>query len=295
MSREPIVQSAHVRRRSRLDHALAPRPPSRRPRGGAAALGAVLRPSRPPGAARLKLSHRASAAADEEDAALSAFNSFCLGLDRGRYPDLSDRDDLWRLLVVITARKLLAQTRRDRRRKRGEGLVVTETDLPPIGSREESHLLDRVIGSEPTPEFAAILTEDYQRLIDGLGDDGLRQVAVWRMEGYANDEIASRLGLRGEPSLVVWPSSVPPGSPPRCKSGGNGRTSRDRRPDDSHVAEPSLPRAMHRLSRQKGRLNVNRRTQERSGSRSREALVSTQREAAFLSPSPAGRGWPQAG
>src|SRR4051794_19314501 len=54
--------------------------------------------------ARKVLRHR-RAAKDEEDAALSAFNSFYEGIKRGRFPRLSDRDDLWRLLVVITRRK----------------------------------------------------------------------------------------------------------------------------------------------------------------------------------------------
>ena len=144
--------------------------------------------------ARLKLLRGPSAAADEEDAALSAFESFCRGVDRGRYPDLADREDLWRLLVVITARKLVAQMRRDRRQKRGGGLVTNEADLCPIDSLEENHILNGIIGAEPTPEFAAIVAEDYRRLIDSLGDDDLRRVAIWRMEGYTNDEIASRLG-----------------------------------------------------------------------------------------------------
>ena len=41
---------------------------------------------------------------DEEDAALSAFNSFFEGVKAGRFPDLNDRDNLWKLLVVITVR-----------------------------------------------------------------------------------------------------------------------------------------------------------------------------------------------
>ena len=44
---------------------------------------------------------------DEEDIALSAMFSFCRGLEEGRFQDLEDRDDLWRLLVTITARKIL--------------------------------------------------------------------------------------------------------------------------------------------------------------------------------------------
>ena len=38
---------------------------------------------------------------DEEDAALSALDSFIQGANAGRFPQLSDRDDLWRLLVTI--------------------------------------------------------------------------------------------------------------------------------------------------------------------------------------------------
>ena len=36
--------------------------------------------------------------------------------------------------------------------------------------------------------------EEYRRLLDRLGDEALRQVAIDRLEGYTNDEIASRLG-----------------------------------------------------------------------------------------------------
>ena len=45
--------------------------------------------------ARSRLQARARAAADEEDVALSAFDTFCEGMAQGRFPDLADRDDLW--------------------------------------------------------------------------------------------------------------------------------------------------------------------------------------------------------
>ena len=54
--------------------------------------------------------------------------------------------------------------------------------------------LDRIAGEEPTPEFAAMVAEEYRRLLDALEDDGLRQVAISRMEGYTCDEIAMQLG-----------------------------------------------------------------------------------------------------
>src|SRR5688572_9766452 len=40
---------------------------------------------------KLRAAHRAGAVEDEEDAALSAFESFCAGAERGRFTQLSDR------------------------------------------------------------------------------------------------------------------------------------------------------------------------------------------------------------
>jgi DNA-directed RNA polymerase specialized sigma24 family protein len=147
---------------------------------------------------------------DEEDAALSAFDSFCAGAARGRFPRLGDRDDLWRLLVVITARKASAQLQRQRAQKRGGGQAGRPADGPPTP-------LEEIIGREPDPEFAALVGEEYARLLDKLGDDGLRQVALWRMEGYTGDEIAERLGCarrtvarRLELIRAIWESEDAP-------------------------------------------------------------------------------------
>jgi DNA-directed RNA polymerase specialized sigma24 family protein len=137
---------------------------------------------------------RRSAEADEEDVALSAFESFCAGTAEGRFPDLAGRDELWRLLVVMTARKAAARARWQARQKRGGGRIIDESDLPAAGSLEEIRMLDRVVGREPTPEFALMVAEEYRNLLEGLGDESLRQVAIRRMEGYTTDEIADHLG-----------------------------------------------------------------------------------------------------
>jgi DNA-directed RNA polymerase specialized sigma24 family protein len=142
---------------------------------------------------RLRAMPRRSAEADEEDVVLSAFDSFCAGTADGRFPDLAGRDDLWRLLVVITARKAAAQLRWQSRKKRGGDRVFDEADLMAAGRIEQADLLDQVVGTEPTPEFAAMVAEEYRNLLASLDDEGLRQVAVWRMEGYTTDEIADRL------------------------------------------------------------------------------------------------------
>ncbi len=142
------------------------------------------------GLARAKLRSRRLAVSDEEDAALSAFNSFFDGVARGRFPQLADRDDLWRILVVITARKAGAQLQREGRQKRGAGRVVGAADLP--GDADD--LFTQVVSAEPTPEFAAMAAEECRRLLAVLDDEELRKVALDRMEGYTNDEIADRLG-----------------------------------------------------------------------------------------------------
>jgi DNA-directed RNA polymerase specialized sigma24 family protein len=145
--------------------------------------------------AKLRATRHASPVEDEEDAALSAFNSFCDGAARGKFPLLTDRDDLWRLLVVITARKACAQVQRRTRQKRGGGFVVDEGALLGGDAERIPAGLDLMTGAEPTPEFAAMVAEEYRRLLESLGDDTLRQVALDRMEGYTNDEIAARLGV----------------------------------------------------------------------------------------------------
>jgi DNA-directed RNA polymerase specialized sigma24 family protein len=137
--------------------------------------------------ARAKL-RRPLATADEEDVALSAFANFCHGAQAGRFPQLRDRHDLWQLLLVITARKALAQRTHEYRLKRGGGKVQQASAL------EAGELaLRQLIGHEPTPEFAAQVAEECQRLLEALPDDQLRAIAIWKMEGYTNEEIAAKI------------------------------------------------------------------------------------------------------
>ncbi len=145
--------------------------------------------------ARVKLrgGHRAGAVEDEEDAALSAFESLCAGAKDGRFPRLSDRDDLWRLLVTITVRKAFDQIQRGQRRKRGGGRLVDEAALGEDGDARGPGL-DGIAGEEPAPDLALMLAEGPRARLDRLDDDGLRRIALWRMEGYTNEEIAAKLG-----------------------------------------------------------------------------------------------------
>ena len=76
----------------------------------------------------------------------------------------------------------------------GGGRLVGESALVGVEDRSGGNGLDAIVGPEPTPEFAAMVIEQYHSLRDGLGDDTLRQVLDLRLEGYDREEIAGRLG-----------------------------------------------------------------------------------------------------
>jgi DNA-directed RNA polymerase specialized sigma24 family protein len=140
--------------------------------------------------ARHKLPAHGKRAFDEEDVAHSALRCFFHALADERYPQLTDRHGLWNLLVVITARKAQAYLRREKRDKRGGGRVVGETAF--LGQGDDAGI-EQVIGAEPTPEFAAQVAEECQLLLDRLGDEALRRIAILKMEGHTVDEIAAAL------------------------------------------------------------------------------------------------------
>jgi RNA polymerase sigma factor (sigma-70 family) len=148
--------------------------------------GALVRLAR----GKLKRSRRVSA--DEEDVALSAFDSFFAAAAKGRYPQINDRNDLWKLLITITKRKVLDRIQSEIRLKRGGGKVLREADL--AAAAGESAGFEEIAGADPTPEFAAMVAEEYQRLLEALPDPIHRRIAVLRMEGWNDDEIAEKLG-----------------------------------------------------------------------------------------------------
>jgi DNA-directed RNA polymerase specialized sigma24 family protein len=132
--------------------------------------------------ARSRLKHLPRRVADEEDVALSAFDSFFRGAEEGRFPQLADRDDLWQLLVMLTGRKGAKLVEQECRQKRGGGKAQVALDL------------EQIIGTEPTPEFAALVADECRYLLAVLDDPELRSIALWKMEGYTNAEIAQELG-----------------------------------------------------------------------------------------------------
>lgn len=119
---------------------------------------------------------------DAEDVALSAMRALCIGIQEGRFPDLANRTELWRLLATITFRKASNAMRRTLARPEvGESAVPCASDAPqPLQELSDERVLE---------SWSAICDEMLERL-----DPKLRDVALLRLQGYTNGEIAS---LRG--------------------------------------------------------------------------------------------------
>jgi DNA-directed RNA polymerase specialized sigma24 family protein len=147
------------------------------------------------GLARAKLQGVPRRVADEEDVALSAFDSFCSGVEQDRFPRLEDPVNLWALLIIITAGKAHDLREHVGRAKRGGGKVGGESVLDELlGDEDDAAGIGQVVGAEPTPELAAQVAEEFRRLLARLAKEELRQVALWKMEGFSNAEVGDRLG-----------------------------------------------------------------------------------------------------
>lgn len=147
------------------------------------------------GLARKRLQKLPRLGADEEDVALSAFASFCRSAEAGKLPQLQDRDGLWKLLLTITARKAHDLLRDEHRQKRGGGAVLGESAVrvDPNTSSSAEMGLDQALGQEPTPELVVQMDEECARLLGRLPNPELKAVALWKMEGDTNEEIAAKL------------------------------------------------------------------------------------------------------
>jgi DNA-directed RNA polymerase specialized sigma24 family protein len=120
-------------------------------------------------------------ASDEEDVAVSVFQSLCDGVAKGRFPDLQNRENLWRILYTITRRKARAHRVHEMAQKRGGGRIV-DADI------------EAVADDEPAPDVAAIMADELRARLAALRNDNLCHIDLMLLQEASNDEIAAQLG-----------------------------------------------------------------------------------------------------
>jgi RNA polymerase sigma factor (sigma-70 family) len=139
--------------------------------------------------ARNNLNKRIRRREDEEDVLQSMYKSFCLRQQRGEF-DLASRDSLWKLLVTITLRKVRNAAKKQMREKRDVGREQTISDRD--DDESGNWALEQMDAAGPSPAQAAVLNECLERRLEALADPELRRIALLRLEGYTNREIADQ-------------------------------------------------------------------------------------------------------
>ncbi|QDV06569.1 RNA polymerase sigma factor [Planctomycetes bacterium Poly30] len=136
------------------------------------------------GLANQRLGSTPRAASDSEDVALSAIHALYRGARDDRFRQLQSREDLWNLLAVITIRKSIDARRRSHAREGVSGSSGSDVDdvADPLS----------LFGGANTCSLDALCATGHE-MVESL-EEKLRPVAMLRLEGYSNQEIASKLG-----------------------------------------------------------------------------------------------------
>jgi RNA polymerase sigma factor (sigma-70 family) len=124
-----------------------------------------------------------------EDLLQSVYASVCRRQQRGDF-ELYDRDDFWRLLVTITLNKARNAANYHQRAKRD---VRRTEPLPTIEDGSEAGAEWTLAATGPTPDEAVALAEELDQRVRSLDNPLLMQVALKKLEGLTNKEIAEEL------------------------------------------------------------------------------------------------------
>ena len=140
--------------------------------------------------AKRKLGMTIQKAADEEDIALSALNSFIHRARNGNFPELDDRESLWRLLFTITVRKSVRHIRWISAEKR-----TGDIDEAKLSGEANLMGMDDFAGIEVSPDDLVEQLDQqdaFNKVLEEL-DPTLREVVISKLEGRSNTEIAKQL------------------------------------------------------------------------------------------------------
>jgi RNA polymerase sigma factor (sigma-70 family) len=140
------------------------------------------------GLAKNKLGSLPKRVVDEEDIAISAINALYIGAQDGRFKQLNDRDDLWQILCMLTSRKVANAYRKQKSRPH-----IGESQLGPGVDDEQMLGIAHIATSVPDEAYFDELSIKCRELLENL-DENLRHVAMMKLQGYKNQEIADQIG-----------------------------------------------------------------------------------------------------
>ncbi|WP_179957537.1 ECF-type sigma factor [Exilibacterium tricleocarpae] len=132
-----------------------------------------------------RLTNSSKVMSDEEDVVVSAFKSFFRAVHENRASELNSEDDIWRLLITLTARKAIKQLRYESRAKRDSKKQHSN----------DADIIDNLVCPEPSAEFLMMMADEYRELNARLLDDDMRLIVLRKLEGYSNTEVAQLLNI----------------------------------------------------------------------------------------------------
>lgn len=143
---------------------------------------------------------------DEEDVALEAFAALCDGLQKGNLDDIENRQSLWRMLAVIAVNRARKFARDEKRLRRG-GAMSRNVD---------QSVLQNASSDEASPDVSLLAKDEYRRLLGLLGKDELKRIALLKVDGHTNEEIAeiagcTRRSIQRRLKLIrdIWSNELP--------------------------------------------------------------------------------------
>lgn len=139
------------------------------------------------GLAKKKLGRLPSRVAEDEDIALSAMHALYQGAQEGRFRELTDRDDLWQILCMITSRKAASAWR-----KKAAVQEVGESVLAGSRGGEKQLGIQHIANNLPDDAYVDSLSQTTCELLEDL-DTRQREIAMLRLHGFTNSEIAEKI------------------------------------------------------------------------------------------------------
>jgi len=123
-----------------------------------------------------------SACYDEDDVAQSAFHALCAAVRNGQYDELENRSSIWSLVATIAMNKVRRRANYNSATRRGGEMVRIEAG--------DADMLSTDLSSEEQ----VMMQEECERLIALLSRDEVKEVAMLKVEGHTNEEIATLQG-----------------------------------------------------------------------------------------------------